>query len=271
MESTVAQAWGCGGCALLNALRRRSTEAVTWDDTPQCAPAISCSEPYKMCGCRQIPAGMLVREEVSAFSSPLLWSTWLHQAYHFIGAHDPAHAGEDALEEELMIVPAHGVAAVGNENEPKIQVAGIVGRAGNADIGRATGEDDRIDAPDAKIEVQVGLEEGVPAMLWHDHVAGCWCQFGGDLRLGRVFVKARLYKGVAFAQRLEVHIRVRQPCHCVRAIRRMAPDRIKGGDPGLTSPRQQLCHVLENASFLEEGLLCLITRMQITMQGIEKY
>src|SRR5581483_7095886 len=143
---------------------------------------------------RAIKAGMPPGQTICCVSMPYfasIRSILHHESDGLVHRHDPSHSRKDTIEKELVVIAARRIAAVADDDDAEVHVAGGENRAGDADIGRVAGDDHGLDAADAEVKFKVRLVESVPAMLWHDDVARCRGDLRRDLRVGRPFMKAR--------------------------------------------------------------------------------
>ena len=136
-----------------------------------------------------------------------------HQLHGFVHGHHPRHAREHALHEEFVVVAARRIAAVADHHDAEVHVARREHRRGDADVGRAAGDHDGVDAAHAQLQLEIGLVERAPAVLAHDHVAVDRRQLRRDLGVLGVLVKSRL-------DRLAVGDAASGPCRCRSAARR---------------------------------------------------
>src|SRR4030095_10060719 len=91
-----------------------------------------------------------------------------HQRNCLIHAHYPRHAWEHPVHEEVVVGAPRRIAGIAHHHDTVVEIARREHGARDADIGRAAGDDDRIDAPHLELKVEMGLKERAPALLWDE-------------------------------------------------------------------------------------------------------
>ena len=81
----------------------------------------------------------------------LLLLNWRHQLHGFVHRHHAAHARKHPLHEERVVLAAHRIAGVAHHHDAEVHVARREHRGGDADVGRAARDHDRVDAAHAQL------------------------------------------------------------------------------------------------------------------------